>query len=432
MDAHYRDTRDTRSNREHRDNHKHQEEQPNTTQQPPDNSEALTAFAYLNRVVEGPHRGISKLLEIGKSGQEIAHGIYHREAWVGEELLRSTQERYLKAKVDSENDLIIAGRENMRLIYPGHPEWPQETLDQAFRFLHHCDATTTRNTAADAFPPHCLWVRGENLISLTSQAVAIVGTRAISSYGRAATQTICAGLAKHQWTIISGGAAGVDRVAHLTALEEGTPTVVVQACGLDRAYPQSHRDLYARIVEEGGAVVSEYPPTSTPLRHRFLSRNRLVAALTQGTIVMEAAWRSGALSTLTWAESFGRATMAVPGPILSAQSLGCHQRIRDGRATLISSADEAREILSQTGAVDVEGNYELIFPASPIQKLSANELKVYDAIGFEASESRKIAENAGLSLALCIHLLVELERRNLVRREGSLWRRLETGAGDLQ
>lgn len=392
----------------------------------------IEAWAYLNRVVEGPHRRIHELLLEGRSADEIAAGIKQRDTWIGETLLASTEQRYRTAEHGLQEDLQAARRHNMRLIHPGHPEWPAENLDSAFRFLALSEGTTTRKDQADAVPPHALWVRGESLKTLTHQAVAIVGTRAITAYGRAATRSMCSSLAQHQWTLVSGGAAGVDQVAHSVALEHQTPTVVVQACGLDRAYPSSHRELYEQVVKQGGAVVSEYPPTSPPMRHRFLSRNRLVAALTRGTIVMEAAWRSGALSTLTWAEAFGRATMAVPGPILSAQSLGCHQRIRDGRATLISTADEAREIMSSSGAVDVEANYELVFPPTSIQELSPNELKVYDAIGFEASDSASIAHKAGLTLALSIHLLVELERRSLVVREGSLWRRLELGAGDLQ
>lgn len=392
----------------------------------------IEAWAYLNRVVEGPHRRIQELLLEGRSAEEIATGIQQRDTWIGETLLASTQQRYRSAAHSVAEDLRAARRHNMRLIHPGHPEWPTEVLDSAFRFLALSEGTTTRKEHTDAVPPHALWVRGESLKKPTHQAVAIVGTRAISAYGRAATKSICTGLAQHQWTLVSGGAAGVDQVAHSTALEQNTPTVVVQACGLDRTYPSSHRELYEQVVKQGGAVVSEYPPGSPPMRHRFLSRNRLVAALTRGTIVMEAAWRSGALSTLTWAEAFGRATMAVPGPILSVQSLGCHQRIRDGRATLISTADEARELMSETGVVDVEDNYELIFPPSSIQELSANELKVYDAIGFEASDSASIAHEAGFTLALTIHLLVELERRSLVARQGSLWRRLELGAHDLQ
>lgn len=381
---------------------------------------APESWAYLSRVVEGPNAHLTGLLSQGKTADELAFAIKNREDWLGP-LLPATQARHEWDR--SADDLAIAADLGGRIIHPGHPEWPREELERAFGFCASGASPHIRSYQDDAVPPHALWVRGEgDLARLSTQAVAMVGTRAVSSYGRQATSLLVGGLAAHQWTIVSGGALGVDTVAHTEALANGTPTVCVAACGIDRDYPSRNSRLFDEIARRH-VIVSEYPPGATPHRHRFLTRNRLVAALSQGTVVVEAAWRSGALNTLSWASGLGRVAMAVPGPITTVGSLGCHERIRNHEAELVCSADEIRSLLSAVGEVDVDKQYELDFAASPIQSLSRNELRVFDALGDKPRSATEAAADAGVTVALCLHLLVALESQGLVERKGSGWMR---------
>lgn len=238
---------------------------------------------------------------------------------------------------------------------------------------------------------------------------------------------IAAGLSAHEWTVVSGGALGIDTAAHEEVLAVAGTTVMVAACGLDRAYPARNTALFDRIAGSGsGVVVSEYPPGTPPQRHRFLTRNRLVAALSQGTVIVEAAWRSGALNTLSWASALGRVSMAVPGPVTSANSLGCHERIRDGRAQLVTGPDDIRALLGAIGEVDVAQQYELQFAGTSVQGLSRNELRIFDALDPDGDlETQAVATAAGLPLALAVHLLVDLGKRGLVERNGTKWRRIQ-------
>lgn len=377
------------------------------------------AWAYLSRCIEGPNRQLQALLGQGRDVEEIAEGIKKREPWLGE-LLRSTQARYQDDHATRDLDSIfgLGGR----LVTPEDDEWPRGELTRAFTFATSGLSESARSVQEDAVPPHALWVRGGKVNELVAQSVAVVGTRAASQYGKQATKQLVTGLAEKQWTIVSGGALGIDTVAHTSALNAGGSTVVVAACGLDRHYPSSNAALFERI-SSNGALISEYPPGVTPARHRFLTRNRLAAALTSGTVVVEAAWRSGALNTLTWAEGLGRVAMAVPGPITTAGSLGCHDRIRSGRAQLVVSADEVRQMLSKVGEVDVEGQYEMLFAANEIQSLSRNEMRVFDALSGDAASPGDVAAVAGMTINLTIHLLVELQRRGLVEREGAGFKR---------
>lgn len=169
--------------------------------------------------------------------------------------------------------------------------------------------------------------------------------------------------------------------------------------------------------------MSEYAPGLSPHRHRFLTRNRLVAALSLGTVAVEAAWRSGALNTLSWASALGRVAMAVPGPITTVGSLGCHERIRNHEAELICSADEIRALISRIGEVDVNEQYEISFAPNSVQKLTRNELRIYDSLGSETEATEIIARRAGVSIGLAVHLLLELSNKGMVRREGAGWRR---------
>lgn len=385
------------------------------------------AWAYLSRVVEGPSRGIQHLLRAGRGAEEIARGVRTRASWLGE-LARETEARY--DRDTSAQDLAAAQRVGARLVTPEDDEWPAEQLEHAFGFAASGVSEHLRTYQSDAVAPHTLWVKGAPLQGLFTRSVALVGTRAVSRYGIAATEQLVADLAGHHYTVVSGGALGVDSAAHRAALSGGAPTVVVAACGIDRTYPRDNQALFDQLTAAArpGAVITEYPPGTTPQRHRFLTRNRLVAALTQGTVVVEAAWRSGALNTLSWAEGLGRIPMAVPGPVTSSNSLGCHSRIRDGRAQLVTSGRDIRALLEAVGALDADAQYELSFAPTEIQSLSRNELRVFDALDIHgAKDTDDIARDAGMTVPLCVHILVDLDKRGVVRREGTRWARVAPG-----
>ncbi|WP_151528527.1 MULTISPECIES: DNA-processing protein DprA [Corynebacterium] len=391
------------------------------------NSERLHTWVYLNYVLEGPSRVLHALLTAGHSPEKIAAGIRHGEQWVGE-LSRSAERR---AHFCEEQALLRQAEQlQTRFICPDDPEWPREQLDRAFGFAASGTSEHLRSYAADAVAPHGLWVRGGDLSAAVARSVAIVGTRAMSSYGQRASEEISRQLAEQHWTIISGAALGVDTAAHTAALDAGGCTVAVGAHGAGRCYPAKNTALIERIVRSGGCWVSEYPPLTPPARHRFLTRNRLVAALSAGTVVVEAGWRSGALNTLAWAQGLGAVAMAVPGPITGAGSLGCHDKIKRGDAQLVVSAADIMGLVGRIGEVDVDGQCELAFPSDPIQQLSRNELKVYDSLPCRSDQSRtaaQVAESAGLSVALTVHLLVELQRRGLAHRDGVNWAKRISG-----
>lgn len=237
--------------------------------------------------------------------------------------------------VDPERDLDLAGRAGIRLLCPGDPQWPALL-----------SALSAPASGAGCAPgePLALWVRGPgDLAGLCASAVAVAGSRAAGDYGLHVAAEIGCGLAERGRTVVSRAAFGVDAAAHRGALAARGPTVAVLACGVDVAYPAAHADLLAQIADTG-AVVSEHPPGTTPARGRFLARNRLVAGLSWGTVIVEAGLRGGTLNTARHAREFGRTVMAVPGPVTSATSAGCHRLLRDHRETrLVTCAAEVCE-----------------------------------------------------------------------------------------
>ncbi len=231
-----------------------------------------------------------------------------------------------------------AQRCGARLLTPQDAQWPQQLTDLAALSCDDCTAA----------PPIALWLRGElSLRDACRRSVSIVGARAATSYGTHATTELAAGLARRGWTVISGAAYGVDGAAHRGALAAEGATVAVLACGVDRAYPAGHARLLQRI-SETGLVISEWPPASPPLRHRFLIRNRVIAALGRGVVVTEAARRSGSRVTARRAQELGRPVMALPGPVTSAMSVGPHELIRDWQATLVTSA---ADVIAEVGSL---------------------------------------------------------------------------------
>lgn len=231
---------------------------------------------------------------------------------------------------EPDRDLAVAQDAGVRFVCPGDIEWPAQLDD-----------------LGDARPIG-LWVRGQpNLRMCVLDSVAVVGARACTEYGAHMAATLAAGLAEHGWVVVSGGAYGVDGAAHRGALGATGVTVAVLACGVDQPYPRGHTELIRRIAEQG-LVVGELPPGEHPTPSRFILRNRVIAALTRGTVVVEAAYRSGSLVTARAAQRLGRHTIGVPGPATSALSAGVHELLR-GDAVLVTDAAEIVELVGGMG-----------------------------------------------------------------------------------
>lgn len=226
-----------------------------------------------------------------------------------------------------------AREQGLRFVIPGDDEWPEKQL----RAL---DTNTTHHEAGGY--PMGLWFKGGQ--HTLRESVSIVGSRSATTYGGSVAGDIAAAVARQEWAVVSGGAFGIDQAAHRGALANGGITVAVLACGADRAYPSAHRNLLDHIGDVG-LVISEAHPGSAPTRLRFLARNRIIAALGVGTVVVEAAVRSGALNTATWARSLERLVMGVPGPVTSAPSQGVHQLLRLGHARVVAGPEDVLEDL---------------------------------------------------------------------------------------
>ncbi len=219
------------------------------------------------------------------------------------------------------------------VLVPGDPDWPVQIADLG------------------AGAPPCLWVRGTvGLAGLADQSVAMVGSRASTRYGEMVTADLVQGLCAGGARVMSGAAFGIDAAAHRAAIACDSPTIAVLACGADRVYPAAHGPLLDRIVDDG-LIVSESPPGAVPTRWRFLERNRLIAAMSKVAVIVEAAWRSGALNTARHARELGRSVAAVPGPVTSAASAGCHRLIREQGAVCVTDAAEVLELLHPIGTL---------------------------------------------------------------------------------
>lgn len=322
------------------------------------------------------------------------------------------------------DDLRRAQRCGARLVVPEDDEWPQLPL-HALTVAVAAEPDDRRDQSDRTralVPPLALWVRGPGrLDQLVDRSVAVVGARASTAYGEHVAAELGHQLGERGWTVVSGGALGIDAAAHRGALAAGAPTVVVLSCGVDRPYPAAHGALFARIAESG-LLVSEWPPGSAPLRHRFLVRNRLIAALTRGTVVVEAAARSGAQATARRAQELGRSVMVVPGPTTSAMSVGCHELLRDTGldARLVASAAHVIEEVGRIGADLAEPAPR---PVSPRDGLSDLATRVLDACPVRTGVGpERLAAVAGCDVLEVLRVLPALELADLVEWTGTGWR----------
>jgi DNA processing protein len=369
------------------------------------------AWAYLSRVAEPPCPELAAL--VGCVGpQEAADRV--RRGLVSDDLARHTEAR---REIDrAAEDLELLARRGGRLITPDGDEWPL-----AFAAFGGAAATLRPRGG----PPLVLWALGPARLDEAAQrAAAVVGTRAATAYGEHVTADLAAGVVERDVAVVSGGAYGIDGAAHRAALAADGTTIAVLAGGLDVPYPAGHSALLHRIGQHG-LLLTEYPPGVRPARHRFLTRNRLVAAAAGAAVIVEAGLRSGAANTAAWARALGRVVAAVPGPVTSSASAGCHALLRDG-AELVTRADDIVELVGRIGELASEGPR----PRTALDGLGEAERQVYEALpGRGAATVDEIAVAAGLVPEQVLGPLAILEVAGFAERHDGRWRIVRVSGG---
>lgn len=298
--------------------------------------------------------------------------------------------------------LADAAERGIRTAVPGEEEWPPRLDD------------------LQENAPHCLWLSGPGHLGalVDPPTLALVGSRASTPYGEDTATSLAAGLAARGGTVVSGGAYGIDAAAHRGALapEEGA-TVAVLAGGLDRLYPRGNTTLL-REIRDRHLLVGEAPPGTAPTRWRFLARNRLIAALSGAVVVVEANWRSGALNTARHADELSRPVGAVPGPVSSAASAGCHRLVRERGAVLVTDLPEALELMSGIAPGEeppVQDELDLLEPA---------DRRVLDAVPPRSTASpAHLARETGIDPARVEAAVARLSLLGLVETVGERVRR---------
>ncbi|MFC6017399.1 DNA-processing protein DprA [Plantactinospora solaniradicis] len=333
---------------------------------------------------------------------------------VADQKLRSTVESRLGAGDPWEAANTAAeqtGRMGARLVTPEDEEWPARVQDLKRLTLASADRRVDQETA----PPLCLWVRGAwPLDEVLQRSVAVVGSRAATPYGLHVATEIAFGLAERNWTVVSGGAFGIDAAAHRGALNAGGLTVAVLACGVDRPYPMGNTALFDRIADVG-LLVSEWLPGAAPLRPRFLIRNRVIAAATLGTVLVEAAARSGATQTLRRALAMRRPSMVLPGPVTSAMSVGAHELLREHpEARLVTGVPH---ILEEVGRIGADLAPPVRGPERPRDMLDDESALILESVPRRgACGPDALAARAGIDLRTALRKLSMLERLGLIVR----------------
>ena len=308
------------------------------------------------------------------------------------------------ACADPAADLEAGAAAEARFLIPGDAEWPSGLDDLGGR------------------APFGIWIIGR--FEPRAPAVAMVGARACTGYGSQAAGQLAADLARVGTTIVSGAALGVDGAAHRGALAVGGTTVAVLACGIDRSYPASHRTLIQAIGQRG-AVLAELPPGTSPTRFRFLARNRLIAALGLGTIVVEAAGRSGSLVTARLAAELGRAVFAVPGPVTSRQSIGTNQLLCDGAIPAVEGPQVLAELGVESARRRPEPEVRRADTPSDAVSLDPCAVLVREALptarSGRAAEVLTLAAATGLAPPQVLALLGQLAACGQVMKTGGGW-----------
>lgn len=294
-----------------------------------------------------------------------------------------------------------AARYAVRLLIPGDAAWPARFADLG------------------PHEPLALWLRGnESTLATADRSIALVGARAATGYGEHVAMEASAGLVDRGYTIVSGAAYGIDGMAHRAALASSGQTIAVLAGGVDRFYPSGHEALLTRMVDEG-AVVSELPCGAAPTKWRFLQRNRLIAAMSGATIVLEAGWRSGSLNTAGHAAALGRPLGAVPGPVTSAASAGCHRLIREFDAVCVTNAEEMAELAPLPGGGAAQDSDS---EPGEANEPSAERVRITDALSTRSARLvDDIAARSGLSIATVQSVLGAMQLDGNAAERASGW-----------
>lgn len=322
-----------------------------------------------------------------------------------------------------EPGLLVPGRVGSRELTDAQARWQPRADPRAVRdALESCREVGGRLlTPADAawpaglddlgdHAPIALWARGDTEALVGAGAVSIVGARAATPYGESVAGELAGDLAASGVTVISGGAYGIDGAAHRAALGAGGMTVAFLAGGVDRAYPIGHQQLFDRI-RRGGAVLSEVPCGAAPTKWRFLQRNRLIAAAGLATVVVEAGWRSGSLNTAGHAAALGRPLGAVPGPVTSAASAGCHRLLREYDAVCVTTAQEVRELWGEDAAPPVTAARE-----------DPDRMRLLDALSARTPRPPEdLARRCGLTVERVRSVLGILELEGTAKRGDRGW-----------
>ena len=341
-------------------------------------------------------RAILEELGVEDTGEQTAaHGARVRDAF--------DRWRVRLDSLDGQRDLRVMERMQARLLLPGDDEWPDHMDDLG---IH---------------APVALWVRGPAQLSAALQrSAAIVGSRAAEPYGLAVTRTLAWDLVAAGLTVVSGGAYGVDAAAHQTALDAGGTTIAFLACGVDVHYPRGNDSLLAQIAHEG-ALVSECAPGQSAMRHRFLLRNRLIAAAARTTVVTAAGHRSGALHTANRAAELLRPVGAVPGSVLSDHAAGCHRLVHEGAAVLVT---DAQDVLALAGPLTdlPEEDGETQASLRITDAMTPEQLQLYGALPVRRGlDVPTLAARAGLSIPAALSALGMLELAGHARRAAQGW-----------
>ncbi len=385
-------------------------------------SDEAYARAALTYLAEPTDRWLGQLIRLSSAaavldairtsgdpaGADLPHG-------KGREAIRGAMERWRTRlpELPAPEEVAAFRQSGIRLVCPGDPEWPGQLAD------------------LEDDQPYALWLRGNADLRFSClRSVAIVGARAATAYGSYVAAEFAASVAARGLAVVSGGAFGVDAAAHRGALGADGVTVAVLACGVDTAYPAAHAELFDAIAAQG-VLVSEWPPGRPVSRLRFLVRNRVIAALATGTLVVEAGQRSGAVNTARHARDLRRRLMAVPGPVTSDLSVGCHQIIREWQGTLVTSAAEVIEHLSpigelpaaEPGTVTRQESRRQAPPVVPRDLLDLECARVLDAMPRRGGLGTvRVAQRAGLAPAATVTLLGRLATGGFVERCDDGWR----------
>jgi DNA processing protein len=373
---------------------------PDPGEEPPPTPEERLARVAVTRIAEPGDAAFGAWL------RELGPVETVRAVTAGEELPGSGERRTAgyavrARRTNPERDLAAARARGARFVCPGDPDWPRQ-LD---------DLGDER--------PYGLWVRGGASLRMWAlRSVAVVGARACTDYGSHMAAALGADLAEAGWVVVSGAAYGIDGAAHRGSLSATGATVGVVASGVDVPYPPGHAELIGRIAEQG-LLIGELPPGSHPTRSRFVLRNRVIAALTRGTVVVEAQYRSGSLITARRARKLGRFVMGVPGPCTSTLSQGVHELLRADGMLVTGAAD----VIELVGLIGEDLGPERRGPVLPRDLLPPDAARVLEAMPARGGAGcADLAVAAGRTPDETLARLHELHVLGFVERDGPRWK----------